>query len=104
MTSSRACATSTQCGLPARSRWRSDSGFGHSFWRRPTVDIGYNFGRPGKRRQSIDRLVCDARFGDEITQRIGRTGRVLGRPDTTQPSEAVVVVSDDAASELRAYD
>ena len=27
----------------------------------PTVDIGYNFGRPGKRRQSIDRLVLQRR-------------------------------------------
>jgi CRISPR-associated endonuclease/helicase Cas3 len=70
----------------------------------PTVDIGYNFGRPGKSRQSIDRLVCDARFGDELTQRIGRAGRVLGRKEMTQPSEAVVIVSDDAVSELRSYD
>lgn len=70
----------------------------------PTVDIGYNFGRPGKRRQSIDRLVCDAHFGDELTQRIGRAGRVLGRAETTTPSEAVVIVSDEAAGELQAYD
>jgi CRISPR-associated endonuclease/helicase Cas3 len=70
----------------------------------PTVDIGYNFGRPGKRRQSIDRLVCDARFGDELTQRIGRAGRVLGRAETTIASEAVVIVNDEAAGELQAYD
>lgn len=70
----------------------------------PTVDIGYNFGRPGKQRQSIDRLVCDARYGDEITQRIGRVGRVLGRAETTQPSEAVVVLSEEAVHELRDYD
>lgn len=70
----------------------------------PTVDIGYNFGRPGKRRQSIDRLVCDARFGDELTQRIGRAGRVLGRTETATPSEAVVIVNDEAAGELQAYD
>lgn len=70
----------------------------------PTVDIGYNFGRPGKRRQSIDRLVCDARFGDELTQRIGRAGRVLGRSETATPSEAFVIVNDEAANELHAYD
>lgn len=70
----------------------------------PTVDIGYNFGRADKLRQSIDRLVCDARFGDEVTQRIGRSGRVLGRQETTTPSEAVVLVSDDAADELAKYD
>lgn len=69
----------------------------------PTVDIGYNFGRPGKRRQSIDRLVCDARFGDELTQRIGRVGRVLGRAETTHLSEATVLVNDEAAEELRVY-
>jgi CRISPR-associated endonuclease/helicase Cas3 len=69
----------------------------------PTVDIGYNFGRPGKRRQSIDRLVCDARFGDELTQRIGRAGRVLGRAETADPSEAVVIINDEAAGELQAY-
>lgn len=69
----------------------------------PTVDIGYNFGRPGKQRQSIDRLVCDARFRDELVQRIGRAGRVLGRQQTNQASEAVVLVSEEAAAALRAY-
>lgn len=70
----------------------------------PTVDIGYNFGRPGKLRQSIDCLVCDAKFGDELTQRIGRAGRVLGRNQTQQPSIGYVLVSSDALVELRLYD
>ncbi len=70
----------------------------------PTVDIGYNFGRPGKARQSIDRLVCDAKFGDELTQRIGRAGRVLGRAETSVPSEAHVFVSEDAFGELKQWD
>jgi CRISPR-associated endonuclease/helicase Cas3 len=70
----------------------------------PTVDIGYNFGRPGKQRQSIDRLVCDARFSDELVQRIGRAGRVLGRRETDHASEAVVIVNEEAAAALRAYD
>lgn len=70
----------------------------------PTVDIGYNFGRPGKGRQSIDRLVADARFGDELTQRIGRAGRVLGRAETAVPSEATVLLSDEAAQALAPYD
>lgn len=69
----------------------------------PTVDIGYNFGRPDKSRQSIDCLICDARFGDELTQRIGRAGRVLGRAVSDRPSHVVVVVSDDAWDELRGY-
>jgi CRISPR-associated endonuclease/helicase Cas3 len=70
----------------------------------PTVDIGYNFGRPGKQRQSIDRLVCDARFSDELVQRIGRAGRVLGRRETDHRSEAMVIVGEDAAAALRPYD
>jgi CRISPR-associated endonuclease/helicase Cas3 len=69
----------------------------------PTVDLGYNFGRSDKSRQSIDRLVCDARFGDELTQRIGRAGRVLGREQSDLPSEAFVVLSDGALAELQQY-
>jgi CRISPR-associated endonuclease/helicase Cas3 len=69
----------------------------------PTVDIGYNFGRPGKRRQSIDRLICDVRFGDELTQRIGRAGRVLGKSETDQLSMATVLMSEEAAEEFRQY-
>ncbi len=70
----------------------------------PTVDIGYNFGRPGKTRQSIDRLICDAKFGDELTQRIGRAGRVLGREETAIPSEAHVFVSEEAFAALKTWD
>lgn len=70
----------------------------------PTVDIGYNFGRPGKQRQSIDRLICDAKFGDELTQRIGRAGRVLGRSQTNIPGEAHIFISEDAFGELKPWD
>ncbi|XSG77089.1 type I-D CRISPR-associated helicase Cas3' [Herpetosiphon llansteffanensis] len=70
----------------------------------PTVDIGYNFGRPGKTRQSIDRLICDAKFGDELTQRIGRAGRVLGRTETAIASEAHVFVSEEAFEALKTWD
>lgn len=66
-----------------------------------TVDIGYNFGRVGKDRQSVDRLVCDARFRDDLLQRIGRAGRVLGRNVTTIPSEAWVLLPPEAVAALQ---
>ncbi len=66
-----------------------------------TVDIGYNFGRAGKARQSVDRLVCDARFRDDLLQRIGRAGRVLGRNVTTIPSEAWVLLPSEAVVALQ---
>jgi CRISPR-associated endonuclease/helicase Cas3 len=69
----------------------------------PTVDIGYNFGRPGKPRQSVDRLVCDARFRDDLLQRIGRAGRVLGRTTTDTPSEAWVLLDADVVAALQPY-
>ncbi len=69
----------------------------------PTVDIGYNFGRPGKTRQSVDRLVCDARFRDDLLQRIGRAGRVLGRATTDTPSEAWVLLDAEVVEKLQPY-
>lgn len=60
----------------------------------PTVDIGYNFERAGKRRQPLDFLYFDARFRDEFLQRLGRAGRVLGRAETDHPSEVVAVVDE----------
>ena len=70
----------------------------------PTVDIGYNFVKLGKTRQHIDFMVCDARYGDELLQRIGRAGRVLGQPETTVPSLGLAVLPPDAAAALAAYD
>jgi len=66
----------------------------------PTVDIGYNFAKLGKTRQPIDFMVCDARFGDELLQRVGRAGRVLGQAETEVPSNAVVVLPAEAAAVL----
>ena len=70
----------------------------------PTVDIGYNFKKLGKTRQNIDFLMCDARYGDELIQRIGRAGRVLGKESTGQPSQAIALLTPDAAQALAAYD
>ena len=66
----------------------------------PTVDIGYNFAKLDKRRQNVDFVICDARFGDELIQRIGRAGRVLGKPESDHPSRAVALLPPDAASAL----
>lgn len=70
----------------------------------PTVDIGYNFSKLDKARQPIDFVVCDARYGDELVQRIGRAGRVLGQAVTDAPSHAVALLPPDAAAALAAYD
>ena len=70
----------------------------------PTVDIGYNFAKLDKGRQNVDFLVCDARYGDELIQRIGRTGRVLGKTHTDQPSKATALLAQEAAQALTAYD
>jgi len=70
----------------------------------PTVDIGYNFTKLGKARQNVDFLVCDARYGDELLQRIGRAGRVLGKSNTDQSSRAVALLPPEVAQTLAAYD
>ncbi len=70
----------------------------------PTVDIGYNFAKMNKTRQNIDFLVCDARFGDELLQRIGRAGRVLGKPQVDLPSQAIAILPDTAIESLKALD
>jgi CRISPR-associated endonuclease/helicase Cas3 len=70
----------------------------------PTVDIGYNFAKLDKTRQNVDFLVCDARYGDELIQRIGRAGRVLGKPHTDQASRAIALLTPEAAQALATYD
>ncbi|MCB9140436.1 MAG: type I-D CRISPR-associated helicase Cas3' [Caldilineaceae bacterium] len=70
----------------------------------PTVDIGYNFVKQGKARQNVDFIVCDARFGDELLQRIGRAGRVLGKEETTAPSRAIALLPAEAIAALNQYD
>jgi CRISPR-associated endonuclease/helicase Cas3 len=66
----------------------------------PTVDIGYNFVKKGKSRQNVDFVIFDARYGDELLQRLGRAGRVLGKPETTLPSRAVALLSPEAVGAL----
>lgn len=69
----------------------------------PTVDIGYNFKKIGKQRQNIDFLICEARFGDDLIQRLGRAGRILGKPEQDQPSEAIALLPETAVDALRPY-
>lgn len=70
----------------------------------PTVDIGYNFEKRTKERQNIDFLICDARYGDELRQRLGRAGRVLGKNSKDIPGRAVALLSSEAYQELAEYD
>jgi len=70
----------------------------------PTVDIGYNFKKKDKPRQNVDFLVCDARFGDEFVQRLGRAGRVLGKPQVNQPAQAIALLPPEAAEALAGLD
>ncbi len=62
----------------------------------PTVDIGYNFKKLNKARQNIDFLVCDAHYGDELLQRLGRAGRILGKRQQDGISRAVAILGDEA--------
>ena len=70
----------------------------------PTVDIGYNFAKMGKARQNVDFVVCDARYGDELLQRVGRAGRLLGKVETDHPSRAIVLLQREAVGVLAAHD
>ncbi|MCB9009442.1 MAG: type I-D CRISPR-associated helicase Cas3' [Ardenticatenaceae bacterium] len=69
----------------------------------PTVDIGYNFKKIGKQRQNIDFLICEARYGDDLIQRLGRAGRILGKPEQDQLSEAVALLPETAVDAFHPY-
>ncbi|ADL12355.1 type I-D CRISPR-associated helicase Cas3' [Acetohalobium arabaticum] len=66
----------------------------------PTVDIGYNFDKENKNRQNIDFAVVEAKSVDELLQRIGRAGRVLGKEIQNQPSKLLILVDDNSYSVL----
>src|SRR5712692_5829963 len=80
--------------------WRQQNKLAHLLMATPTVDIGYNFTRPGKERQSIDFLFFDARSSDEFIQRLGRAGRVLGKRVFSTPSDVWAIVPDKLITEL----
>lgn len=65
-----------------------------------TVDVGFNFERnPSPSRQNLDWLMFSARDRAAFWQRIGRVGRVLGKPRTDIPSEAIAYLSEKAWDE-----
>jgi len=70
----------------------------------PTVDIGYNFVKLNKKRQNLDFMVFDARWCDEALQRLGRAGRILGKPIIDVPSYAVGLVNSEALDALKELD
>ncbi len=84
---------------------RSRAAQAHLILATPTVDLGYNFVKHNKpERQNLDYVICEAQYRDELVQRIGRAGRVLGKQNTAIPSQAVVLVNDETAQALRALD
>ncbi|HCZ06067.1 MAG TPA: type I-D CRISPR-associated helicase Cas3' [Thermotogae bacterium] len=60
----------------------------------PTVDIGYDFSRPSKDRQSIDIVIFEAWSHDQFAQRLGRVGRVFGKSKHDIPSKAYAILPD----------
>lgn len=84
-----------------QSHWREQHKYAPLLMATPTVDIGYNFGRPGKKRQSIDFLFFDARSSDEFIQRLGRAARVLGKEVYGMLSEVYAIVPDELLKELQ---
>lgn len=70
----------------------------------PTVDIGYNFNKPHKKRQNIDFIICEARFRDDLIQRIGRAGRILAASDKDGHSHATALVPENALDLFRPHD
>ncbi|HBT25679.1 MAG: CRISPR-associated endonuclease/helicase Cas3 [Thermotogota bacterium] len=60
----------------------------------PTVDIGYDFSRPTKDRQSIDIVIFEALSHDQFVQRLGRVGRIFGKPKNDVPSTAYPILPD----------
>jgi CRISPR-associated endonuclease/helicase Cas3 len=83
---------------------RAEATFRNLILATPTVDIGYNFVKSKKDRQNVDFVICDARYGDELVQRIGRAGRILGKTDIDQTSKGVALLSPEAAQALAVYD
>lgn len=70
----------------------------------PTVDVGYNFVKQAKTRQNLDFVVFTARHSDDFWQRLGRSGRVLGKPEQDFVSEAIALVSTEILDKICSCD
>lgn len=65
-----------------------------------TVDVGFNFEKsPEPPRQNLDWLIFAARDRFSFWQRLGRVGRVLGKPQTDIPSSAIAYLPAKAWEE-----
>ncbi|WP_053957663.1 type I-D CRISPR-associated helicase Cas3' [Inediibacterium massiliense] len=69
----------------------------------PTVDIGYNFKKEGKKKQNIDDVITEAITSDQALQRIGRAGRVLGKSIQDEESTVILCVNDRCYEKLKEY-
>lgn len=69
----------------------------------PTVDIGYNFVKHAKTRQNLDFVVFTAKYSDEFWQRLGRAGRVLGKPEQAVTSEAIALISTEILKKIQIF-
>jgi len=49
-------------------------------------------------------LACDGRFADEVIQRLGRAGRVLGKDITDQASQATLLLPSEQAGAFHQLD
>ncbi|MFP5269747.1 type I-D CRISPR-associated helicase Cas3' [Coleofasciculus sp.] len=62
-----------------------------------TVDVGFNFEREVEpERQNLDWLIFSSRDRFAFWQRLGRVGRVLGKPQTDVPSDAIAYLPEQA--------
>ena len=67
----------------------------------PTVDIGFNFEGHPKDRQNLDFIGFEAPLEDQFWQRVGRCGRVLGKPVQDLPSYVLAFIPDGPWQRLR---
>ncbi len=65
-----------------------------------TVDVGFNFERNiESKRQNLDWLIFSSRDRFSFWQRLGRVGRVLGKPVSNISSEAIAYLPEQAWEE-----
>jgi len=67
----------------------------------PTVDIGFNFEGHPKEHQNLDFIGFEAPLEDQFWQRLGRCGRVLGKPAQGILSHALAFIPDGPWQRLR---
>ncbi len=86
---------------PLHKEERREAAFKPLLLATPTVDIGFNFEGHPKDRQNLDFVGFEAALEDQFWQRLGRDGRVLGKPVKDIPSFALALVPDGPCARLR---